>query len=170
MAQSAATSTRCTQSARWGGRLPASRTARLRLTLPYCSFHQIHCARERSDGGGDCGASCRGCVSSPRYQQPRRGPHRPRSKQSHLVDGGDGAAASGELHTLASLHFTSNKEMLLCAETHVASICFKRFGCFRGMLQLFQMNVAKVYQNVAYVAIVVYYVAKVYSQCFIYVF
>jgi hypothetical protein len=30
----------------------------------------------------------------------------------HLVDGGDGAAASGELYTPASLHFTSSKEML----------------------------------------------------------
>jgi hypothetical protein len=32
----------------------------------------------------------------------------------HLVDGGDGAAASGELHMPSSLHFASSKEMLRC--------------------------------------------------------
>ena len=41
----------------------------------------------------------------------------------HMVDGGDGAAASGELHMPASLHFASSKEMLRCDETHVASLC-----------------------------------------------
>ena len=34
----------------------------------------------------------------------------------HLVDGGDGAAASDVLHMPASLHFVSSKEMLRCAE------------------------------------------------------
>ena len=41
----------------------------------------------------------------------------------HLIDGGDGAAASGELHMPASLHFASSKKMLRCDETHVASLC-----------------------------------------------
>jgi hypothetical protein len=36
----------------------------------------------------------------------------------------------------------SNREMLRCAETHVASICFMCFRCFIGMLQLFHADVA----------------------------
>ena len=42
-------------------------------------------------------------------------------------------------------------------KTHVASICFK---CFRDMLQVFQMDVAKVDQDVAYVAMVVHLCSK----------
>jgi hypothetical protein len=38
------------------------------------------------------------------------------------------------------------------------------------MLQVFHMDVANVVPNVAYVSMVVHYVAKVYYQCFIYVF
>jgi hypothetical protein len=38
---------------------------------------------------------------------------------------------------------------------HVASVCFKCFRCLRGMLQVFQMDVAKVNRDVAYVAMVV---------------
>jgi hypothetical protein len=54
-------------------------------------------------------------------------------------------------------------------KTHVASVYFKCFGYFRGMLQLFQMSVTKVYQNAAYVTLGAY-VLKVCSQCFICVF
>jgi hypothetical protein len=56
-------------------------------------------------------------------------------------------------HMPASLYFASSKEMLRCAETHVASVHFKCCGCFRSMLQLFQMNVA-------YVAMVVHVSCK----------
>ena len=35
---------------------------------------------------------------------------------------------------------------------HVANVCFKYFICFRGMLQVFYMDVAKVDWDVAYVA------------------
>ena len=45
-------------------------------------------------------------------------------------------------------------------KTHIASVCFTCFGCFRGMLQLFYTNVAKVDQNVAYVAMVVHICCK----------
>jgi hypothetical protein len=53
---------------------------------------------------------------------------------------------------------------------HVVSVCFKCFGCSRGMLHLFQMNVAKVYQNVAYVAMVARVCYKGLFQRFICVF
>jgi glycerol-3-phosphate dehydrogenase len=46
----------------------------------------------------------------------------------HLVDGGDDAAASGELHTPASLHFASSKKMLRCAEN---TCCKRMFQVFR---------------------------------------
>ena len=78
----------------------------------------------------------------------------------HLVDGGDGVAASGELHTPASLHFASNKEILRCAENACCKRMFQAFGCFRGTLQLFQMNIAKIDQNVTYVAMVVHECCK----------
>jgi len=55
-------------------------------------------------------------------------------------------------------------------KTHVASVGYKSFGCFRGMLQLFQTNVAKVYQNVAYVAMVVHVCCKGMFPMFISVF
>jgi hypothetical protein len=55
-------------------------------------------------------------------------------------------------------------------KTHVASVYFKCFRCFRGMLQVFQMGVAKVDQNVAYVAIVVHVCCKglfpIFHLCF----
>ena len=35
-------------------------------------------------------------------------------------------------------------------KTDVASICFKCFRCFIGMLQVFHMDVAKVDRDVAY--------------------
>jgi hypothetical protein len=52
-------------------------------------------------------------------------------------------------------------------KAHVARICFR---CFRGMLQVFQMDVAKVDQDIAYVARLYMYVAKDCYQCFICVF
>jgi hypothetical protein len=50
---------------------------------------------------------------------------------------------------------------------HVASVEFKCFKCFSGMLQLFHMDVAKVDRDVAYVAMVVHVCCKHLSQCFI---
>jgi hypothetical protein len=43
---------------------------------------------------------------------------------------------------------------------HVANICFECFRCFKGMLQLFYIDVAKVDWDVAYVAIVVHVCCK----------
>jgi hypothetical protein len=37
-------------------------------------------------------------------------------------------------------------------KVYVANVCFRCFRCFRGMLQEFHIDVAKVYQDVAYVA------------------
>jgi hypothetical protein len=53
---------------------------------------------------------------------------------------------------------------------NVASVCFKCFRCFRGMLQLFHIDVAKVYQNVAYVAMVVHVCCKLLFPKLLYLF
>jgi hypothetical protein len=42
--------------------------------------------------------------------------------------------------------------MLLWFYTYVLSVCFKCFRCFRLMLQVFHLNVVKVYLDVVYVA------------------
>jgi hypothetical protein len=53
------------------------------------------------------------------------------------------------------LHLSNQQgDIALVLKTHVTSVCFK--CCLRGMLQEFRMNVAKVDQDVAYVAMVVY--------------
>jgi hypothetical protein len=49
-----------------------------------------------------------------------------------LVNGADGAAASDELHTSASLHFTSSKEMLRYAEN----------ACCKHMFQVSKRYIA----------------------------
>jgi hypothetical protein len=70
----------------------------------------------RSDDGGDCGAGCsshEGVLADLVVGGV------------HLVDGGDGAAASGE-HTPASLHFASSK-MLWCAENVCCNCMFQVF-------------------------------------------
>jgi hypothetical protein len=41
-------------------------------------------------------------------------------------------------------------------KAHVASVCFEYFRCFRGILQVFQMDVAKVDWDITYVTMVVY--------------
>jgi hypothetical protein len=48
----------------------------------------------------------------------------------------------------------------IALKAHVASICFKCFSCFRGILQGFRMDVAKVDRDVAYVAMVVHLCCK----------
>jgi glycerol-3-phosphate dehydrogenase len=48
----------------------------------------------------------------------------------HLVDGGDGVAASGELHTLLSLHFACNKEVLRCTKNTCCKRTFQVFWMF----------------------------------------
>jgi hypothetical protein len=55
----------------------------------------------------------------------------------------------------------------IALKAHVVSVCFM---CFGGMLQVFQMDVAKVDWDVAYVTMLYMCIAKVCSQCFIYVF
>jgi hypothetical protein len=47
-----------------------------------------------------------------------------------LVDGGDGAAASSELHTPAGIHFVSIKEILRCAENACCKHMFQVFRVF----------------------------------------
>jgi hypothetical protein len=45
---------------------------------------------------------------------------------------------------------------MLCLKAHVVSVCFKYFSCFRGMLQVFHMDVAKIDQDVTYVAMIIH--------------
>jgi hypothetical protein len=49
---------------------------------------------------------------------------------------------------------------------HVASLCFKCFSCFRCMFRVFRTNVAKVHQDVAYVAMIVHVCCKRLSPVF----
>jgi hypothetical protein len=44
---------------------------------------------------------------------------------------------------------------------HVASLCFERFRCFIGMLQVFHMYVVKVDRDIAYVTMVVHVCCKI---------
>jgi hypothetical protein len=130
---------------------PLDRVAvRLRPSLPRCSFHfhQIHYAVRYLMVVGtvawDAGSVCQA--------------HDPDSHKGvlaslvlggvHLMDGGDGAATFGELHTTSSLHFASSKEMLQCAEN----------ACCKRMFQVFQM-----FQR--YVAIVSYECCKSRLKC-----
>jgi hypothetical protein len=46
--------------------------------------------------------------------------------------------------------------MLQWLHTHVSSVCFKCFTCFRLMLQVFHLDVAKVDLDVAYVAMTIH--------------
>jgi hypothetical protein len=51
---------------------------------------------------------------------------------------------------------------------HVVSVCFKYFSCFRGILQVFRVDVAKVDRDVTYVVRLYTYIANACSQCFIF--
>jgi hypothetical protein len=50
--------------------------------------------------------------------------------------------------------------MMFVLKEHVANVCFKCFRYFRGILQVFYIDVAKVDRDVAYVAMVVYVCCK----------
>jgi hypothetical protein len=52
---------------------------------------------------------------------------------------------------------------MLHLEANVASLCFE---CFRGMLQVFHMDVAKVDHGVSYVAMVIHVCYKCLLQMF----
>ena len=78
-----------------------------------------------------------------------------------------GAASDGGGGARAALASTSTVGIAWPRAPHVASVCFKCFICFRGMLQVFCMDVAKVDRDVAYVQWLYTYVADVCSQCFI---
>jgi hypothetical protein len=51
-------------------------------------------------------------------------------------------------------------------KVHVASVCFKCFNCFRGMLQGFPMDLAKVDRDIAYIAVVVHLCCKLLLSMF----
>jgi hypothetical protein len=66
---------------------------------------------------------------------------------------------AGELyivvHAPTSLH-SPKQQGDVALKAHVPNICFKCFMCFRGMLQVFFIDVAKVDRDVAYVAMAIY--------------
>jgi uncharacterized membrane protein len=60
-----------------------------------------------------------------------------------------------KLHMPTSLGSPSSKKMF-ALKLYVASVCFKCFKYFRGMLQVFYTDVAKLDYDVAHVAMVVH--------------
>ena len=73
--------------------------------------------------------------------------------------------ATGELHVLTSLH-SPKRQGDVALKAHVAGVYFKCFRCFRGMLQVFHIDVSKVDHDVAHVAMVVYVCCKRLLQMF----
>jgi hypothetical protein len=61
---------------------------------------------------------------------------------------------------------SSKEQRDVALKMHVASVHFKCLRCFRGMLQLFHMDVAKADRDVAYVAIVVHACCKLLFSMF----
>jgi hypothetical protein len=66
---------------------------------------------------------------------------------------------TGELHTSTSLH-SPKQQGHIALKVHVANVCFKYFRCFRGMFQVFLMDIAKVDWDVAHVAMAIYVCRK----------
>jgi hypothetical protein len=68
---------------------------------------------------------------------------------------------------VSSMHWRralfSKQQGDIALKTHIASICFR---CFKCMLQVFRMNVAKVDWDVAYVAMVIHvYCKRLFAMC-----
>jgi hypothetical protein len=70
------------------------------------------------------------------------------------------ATARIKLHVLIRIH-SPKQQGDVALKLHVASVCF---NCFRGMLQVFYIDVAKVDRDVAHVTIVF---SSVCLKCFI---
>jgi hypothetical protein len=64
----------------------------------------------------------------------------------------------------------ARRRCVSCVFRHVASLYFKYFSCFRCTFRVFRTNVAKVYQDIAYVAMIVHVCCKrlapVFHLCF----
>jgi hypothetical protein len=79
--------------------------------------------------------------------------------------------AAVDLRAVVELHkdelHLSKQQGDIALKAHVASICFKCLICFRGMLQVFQIDIVKVDRDIAYVAMVVHVCYKGLFQCFI---
>jgi hypothetical protein len=67
--------------------------------------------------------------------------------------------------TMTCLH-SSNRQSDIALKAHVASICLKCFRCFIWMLHVFHLNIAKVGQDIAYVAINIHLYCKCMSKYF----
>jgi hypothetical protein len=73
------------------------------------------------------------------------------------------ASSFAPVSSFASTSLPPFKQQVdVALKTHVESVCFKCFRCFRGILQVFRIDVAKVYRDVEYVAIVCSHVSSVY--------
>jgi hypothetical protein len=64
-----------------------------------------------------------------------------------------------------SLH-SSKQQVDATLKVHVTRVCFKYFRCFRGMLQVLYINVAKVDWNVAHVVMTIHICFKFMFQMF----
>ena len=63
---------------------------------------------------------------------------------------GTGSAGSDEHHTPTSLH-SAVQQGDVALKAHVGRVCFNCFRYFRGMLQMFHTDVAKIDRDVAIV-------------------
>jgi hypothetical protein len=84
----------------------------------------------------------------------RRRAHR---QVAHAAAAQRGPCAAIDLHWRASIR---------PSKTHVARVYFKCFRCFIWMLQVFHLDVTKIDQNIAHVAVVMFqvYVPNVLSR------
>jgi hypothetical protein len=133
-----------TSLAKHGARPPPSRGARL-SSLPgatHCCPLQAVRLQPRRRSCGRClpSVTCSHCRRPTTYKR-RRG------------------AASGEPHTSTNLH-SVKLQVDIALKAHFARVYFNCFRCFRDMLQVLHMDVAKIDHDVVHVAMVVHICCK----------
>ena len=118
-------------------------------------------------------ARCSSRRFSPRLSRPRASARPAQCLRWGTCDAASARASASSMRRLrpslrrrapatTSLH-SSKQQGDIALNAHVASVCFK---CFRGVLQVFQIDVAKIYQDVAYVAMAIHACCKGVFQMF----
>jgi hypothetical protein len=124
-------------------RARASATVPLSLAAPPCSVLRHAQARRPGEGAS--------------LARPRRRRNWPLTGRSTIL----GCRLAGTGHPpLCAVSYERR------VETHVASVYFKCFKCFKGTLQVFHTDATKVYRDVAYVAMVVHVCCKLWFSMF----
>jgi hypothetical protein len=119
--------------------------------FPYCAVapHPLW-----ADGVGRLRSSEQRCWSSSNRPVPREQALENHRRSTHCytdeLQAPPPITAPASSSTIRSVH-SSKQQGDIVLKTYVASVCFKCFICFRGMLQLFYGDVAKVDQDVAHV-------------------